>query len=61
MSMDISNACMGFSNGMIVMANLIESGVLKAGLVVTGENVSRITDATLKKFWVMRISGAMSC
>ena len=47
-TMDITNACIGFSHGMMMMANLIESGVLKAGVVVTGENISRITSASLK-------------
>jgi 3-oxoacyl-[acyl-carrier-protein] synthase III len=34
---DISNACIGFMNGLVVLGNLIESGVVKAGLVVSGE------------------------
>ncbi|MBX7143874.1 MAG: 3-oxoacyl-ACP synthase III [Oligoflexia bacterium] len=44
MALDITNACIGFSNGLLFLANLIESGVLKAGLVVAGENVSRMLD-----------------
>lgn len=48
MAMDITNACIGFSNGLILMANLIESGVLKAGLVVSGETLEYITDASTK-------------
>lgn len=48
-SMDISNACLGFSNGISTLANLIESGVVKAGIVVSGENVTAIIDSTLAK------------
>lgn len=47
-AMDITNACIGFSDGMIMLANMIENGIVKAGIVVTGENISRITDATCK-------------
>jgi len=45
-AMDITNACIGFSHGMVMLANMIENGTVKAGLVVTGENISRITNAT---------------
>lgn len=45
-TMDITNACVGFSHGMVMLANLIESGVMKAGVVVAGENISRITKAS---------------
>ena len=47
MTFDISNACIGFSNGMVTLANLIELGVVKAGMVVTGENVAGVVDSTL--------------
>lgn len=46
MALDITNACIGFSNGMIMLANLIESGVVQAGLVVSGENLAKIMDTT---------------
>lgn len=48
MAMDITNACIGFSNGLLMVANLIESGVIKAGLIVSGENVGRIVDNSIK-------------
>lgn len=47
-SMDITNACIGFSNGITMLGNLIESGVVKAGLLVSGENVARIIDSSAK-------------
>jgi 3-oxoacyl-[acyl-carrier-protein] synthase III len=47
MAMDISNACIGFSNGMLQMAMMIETGAIKAGIVTSGENISRIIDACI--------------
>lgn len=47
-ALDISNACIGFSNGLNLVANLIETGVIKAGLVVTGENVARLLDSCMR-------------
>ena len=49
MAMDITNACIGFSNGMLLMANMIQSGVIKAGLICSGENMVHITDGTFKR------------
>jgi len=48
MSFDLSNACLGFVNGMILAKNLIESGSLKKVLVVTGENSKPLLDHTIK-------------
>lgn len=44
-AMDISNACLGFSNGLMMLATLIETGVVKAGIVVSGESLGRIINA----------------
>ncbi len=49
LAFDITNACIGFSNGMMLIANMIESGVIKAGLVTSGENMAPITDTTFNK------------
>jgi 3-oxoacyl-[acyl-carrier-protein] synthase-3 len=46
-AMDITNACIGFVDGIVMIATLIESGVVKAGLVVSGENVSPIIDSSI--------------
>ena len=35
---DISNACLGFVNGMVTLANMIELGQIKAGIVVACES-----------------------
>lgn len=45
-ALDISNACLGFSDGMFFLANLIESGVVKAGIVVSGESIGRVVNST---------------
>lgn len=44
---DISNACLGFINGMVTLANMIELGQIKAGVVVACESGTRLTDATI--------------
>jgi 3-oxoacyl-[acyl-carrier-protein] synthase III len=49
LAFDISNACVGFSNGLMTAAHLIETGVIKAALVVSAETVSRMIDASLKQ------------
>lgn len=48
LALDISNACIGFSDGIILLGNLIESGVVKAGIVCSGENISRIVDNNIE-------------
>ena len=44
---DISNACMGFVNGMVTLANMIELGQVRAGIVVASESSGHITDVTV--------------
>ena len=44
---DISNACLGFLNGMIVLANMIELGQVESGLVVAGETAEDLLDSTI--------------
>ena len=48
-SFDISNACLGFSNGIMMIGSLIEAGVIKTGMLVSSETVSRIVDASMQK------------
>ncbi len=47
MTFDISNACLGFMNGMITVANMIQLGQIEAGLVVAGENGRPVVDTTV--------------
>ncbi len=47
MPLDISNACLGVANGMVVVANMIERGQIDAGLVVAAEDGRRLVEATI--------------
>ena len=44
---DISNACLGFLNGMIMLANMIELGQVKKGLLVAGETAEDLVESTI--------------
>ncbi|MEO1334684.1 MAG: 3-oxoacyl-ACP synthase III [Myxococcota bacterium] len=46
---DLSNACLGVMNAMIMVANMIELGQIEAGLVVAGENGKPLVDATIER------------
>ncbi len=45
---DISNACLGVLNGIVDIANRIELGQVRAGLVVSCETAREINDATIE-------------
>ena len=44
---DVSNACLGVMNGAVQIAQLIESGVIQAGLVVGTEDCRGLLEATI--------------
>ncbi len=44
---DISNACLGFLDGMVMLANMIELGQVANGLVVSGETAEELLGSTL--------------
>lgn len=44
---DLSNACLGFLNGMIMLANMIELGQVKRGIVVAGETAEGLVESTI--------------
>jgi 3-oxoacyl-[acyl-carrier-protein] synthase-3 len=46
---DISNACLGVLNGMVEIANRIELGQIRAGLVVSCETAREINEITLAR------------
>lgn len=46
---DLSNACLGVLNGMIEVANRIELGQIRAGLVVSCESAREINEITLAR------------
>jgi acyl-CoA:acyl-CoA alkyltransferase len=45
--MDISNACLGFLNAMIVAASMIEGGLIRSALIVTAENSRSLIENTI--------------
>ncbi len=46
---DVSNACLGVITGMVQVANEIELGNIKAGLVVSSETARQIVDSTIRE------------
>ncbi len=44
---DISNACLGFLDGMVMLGNMIELGQVRNGLVVSGETAEDLLESTL--------------
>jgi 3-oxoacyl-[acyl-carrier-protein] synthase-3 len=46
---DVSNACLGVLNGMVSVANAIELGQVRAGLVVACESAREIVDLTIER------------
>ena len=44
---DVSNACLGLLNGMVQVANMIELGQIRAGLVVGTESSRALVETTI--------------
>ena len=49
MVFDVSNACLGVLNGVLLLADMIELGRIEAGLVVAGENGRPLVESTIAK------------
>jgi 3-oxoacyl-[acyl-carrier-protein] synthase-3 len=49
MVFDVSNACLGMLNGMVEIANRIELGQIRAGLVVSAESSREIVDRSIER------------
>lgn len=47
--LDVSNACLGFLNALILAAGLIQSGQIRRALIVAGENGRPLLDSTIRK------------
>jgi acyl-CoA:acyl-CoA alkyltransferase len=45
---DVSNACLGVLNGICIVANMIDQGSIKAGLIVSGENGGPLVNNTIE-------------
>jgi 3-oxoacyl-[acyl-carrier-protein] synthase III len=46
---DISNACLGFVSGILTMANMIELGQVRRGLIVAGESGGQLVRSTVRE------------
>lgn len=49
LNFDLGNACLGFINGMDLIARLIELGEIDYGMVVDGENARPVLEATIER------------
>lgn len=49
MNFDITNACLGFVNGITVAASMIDAGQIDYALIVAGEDMSRVQEATVAR------------
>ncbi|MBC61130.1 MAG: 3-oxoacyl-ACP synthase III [Zetaproteobacteria bacterium] len=49
LTFDISNACIGFLNGVLVASNMIESGQINSAMIMTGENAGPLYEYTIPK------------
>ena len=45
---DISNACLGFLNGMLMVSNMIELGQARYGLIVASETAEELVQSTIE-------------
>ena len=45
---DLSNACLGFLNGMTMLANMIELGQVEKGIIVAGETAENLVESTIR-------------
>ncbi|MFW2512642.1 3-oxoacyl-ACP synthase III [Demequina sp. SO4-13] len=49
LNFDVTNACLGFVNGMSLAASMIETGQIRHALVVAGENAADVHAATIAR------------
>ncbi len=45
---DLSNACLGFLNGLVTLGAMIDAGQIRCGLVVAGENGRPLVEQTIR-------------
>ncbi len=45
---DVSNACLGFLNGLVLLGSMIDAGQVRAGIVVSGENGRPLVERTIQ-------------
>jgi 3-oxoacyl-[acyl-carrier-protein] synthase III len=44
---DVSNACLGFMNGLMLLANMIELNQVQSGIIVCGEHAGPLVETTI--------------
>ncbi len=49
LNLDVGNACLGFMNGLGLMADLIELGRIKAAVIVDAESSREVVEATIQR------------
>ncbi len=49
MIFDLSNACLGVINAIVVAANMIDNGQIKTALIVSGENGTPLLESTINE------------
>lgn len=49
LNFDVGSACLGFLNGMAVMANMIERGAVDHGIIVDGESARFVVESTVAR------------
>jgi 3-oxoacyl-[acyl-carrier-protein] synthase-3 len=47
-TLDINNACAGMFTGVFLLNNFIERGIIKRGMVVSGEHITPISDSAVR-------------
>ncbi|MEE8469347.1 MAG: 3-oxoacyl-ACP synthase III [Planctomycetota bacterium] len=57
LAFDLSNACLGFANSLLLVGGMIERGEIEAGLIVAGEDGRPLVEETLR---VLSAAGAVS-
>jgi 3-oxoacyl-[acyl-carrier-protein] synthase III len=58
LNFDVSNACLGFVNGMDIVGNMIERGQVDYGLVVDNESSRELIEATIPRMLDERLDEA---
>ena len=46
--LDVSNACLGFLNALILAGSMIEQGTINRAIIVAGENGKPLVDETVR-------------
>jgi len=57
MNFDVTNACLGFLNGMVAVANMIELGQIETGVVVASEVTREGIEHTLARLAAQGVTG----